>query len=118
MKSGYTQYVDEKILTDGQDRRKQVSDHQLKLQPNNCIGLIVFTVDTGKKQIPGYATGTLISSCLVLTSAHSFYFIKDGQILSSIPELFYLTVDKSLEEKRSIKVTNFRVCSKYLKLVE
>ena len=81
MKSGRKQYEDEKILSPGVDRRKQVSDHQLKLQPNNCIGLIAFNVDTGKKQEPGYATGTLISSCLVLTSAHSFYFVNDGEIL-------------------------------------
>jgi len=63
-------YFRNEQLLEEKDRRLPVSKHELVNFPYNCIGRISIT----KKNSKGARTGTgfLISSSLVLTSAHTF----------------------------------------------
>ena len=75
----------------GLDRRKQVGPHDLGFYPHNCIGPLISRSGFEKC----FATGFLISSCLVLTSAHSFYNIDEitrESIKEFKPQLFYINI--------------------------
>ena len=67
------------------------------------------------------ATGVLISSCLVLTSAHSFFAIDPNnsqETQSFAPQLFYIDVEAALDEKKAAKVLGYKINSKYVKVIE
>ncbi len=68
---GDDEYIDERLIVPGVDRRKQVGSYDLGFYPHNCIGPLISR--SGYEKC--FATGFLISSCLVLTSAHTFYNI-------------------------------------------
>ncbi len=46
-----------------------------------------------QKTGPIYSTGILISNCLVLTAANSFFFEQAGKIYSAEPQQFYLELE-------------------------
>ena len=63
----------------------------------------------------------LISSCLVLTSAHSFFAIDEHnskQTKSFTPQLFYIDVEAALEEKKAVKILGYKINSNYVEVVE
>lgn len=65
---------DEKKLVEGQARLKELSPLQYEMHPYNSIGVIL-TYIGGR---PAASSGSLISSNLVLTTAHSIIFLSDN----------------------------------------
>ena len=67
------------------------------------------------------ATGVLISSCLVLTSAHTFFSIDamdKKKIITFSPQAFFLDLEGPMEEKKAIRVAKYKVNEDYKKIVE
>ena len=67
------------------------------------------------------ATGVLISSCLVLTSAHSFFAIDENNseaTKSFTPQLFYIDVEAALEERKAAKILGYKINRKYVEVIE
>ena len=101
----------------GVDRRKQVSAHDLAFYPHNCIGALISRSSLEKC----FATGFLISSCLVLTSAHTFYNIDEitkESIKEFKPQLFYIDIENVLEDKKATNVVDYRFCQKFVDITD
>ena len=67
------------------------------------------------------ATGVLISSCLVLTSAHTFYSISKSNktvISTYTPQLFYAGVKSTLEAAEEIRVLKCQICPEFKRKIE
>ena len=74
--------------------------------------------DVFKKSL---ATGVLISSCLVLTSAHTFYGISKtnkAAISTYTPQLFYAGVKTTLEAAEKIRVLKCQICPEFKRKIE
>lgn len=50
--------------------RQQISKQDMKMLPHTCIGLVICVNKFG---VVGYSTGFLVSSNLVITSAHVMF---------------------------------------------
>jgi hypothetical protein len=91
------------------DRVKVNSSHTYGY-PYNCIGKIS-GLWNGE---PVEGTGFLVSSCLVLTSAHTFCFFIGPEIVEMAPEHFTIVdIATSKTESIRIKKDNYRICPKY-----
>lgn len=66
--------------------RKQPQFYEQNLFPFNCIVFILGQMETGYLS---YATGFLVSSCLVLTSAHPFCIAGNEGVIKIKPNLFF-----------------------------
>ena len=67
------------------------------------------------------ATGVLISSGLVLTSAHTFFSIDEKfkiKISTFTPQAFFADLEGPLDDRRAIKVVNYRVNQQYKEIIE
>jgi hypothetical protein len=86
------------------------------MYPYNCIGLI-WASHSGKKY---QATGSLLSSNIVLTAAHTMLTVeKDSKIRKIEPDqvVFYPQACGELKPGKESMVTDYRICSKYQEMV-
>lgn len=81
------------------------------MYPYNCIGLICAN-QSGKKF---NATGSLLSSNIVLTAAHTILAVEKGRIRRIKPEnlVFYPQICGELKAGKESMVVDLRICSKY-----
>ena len=85
--------------------------------PHSCLGLIM--CKNGSQR--AVATGVLISSGLVLTSAHTFFSIDEKfkiKISTFTPQAFFADLEGPLDDRRAIKVVNYRVNEQYKEIIE
>ena len=111
------EYANERLLIKGQDRRKQVSFLDINDYPHDCLGAII--CKNGSQR--AMATGVLISSCLVLTSAHTFFSIDamdKKKITTFKPQAFFVGLEGPLEEKKALGVAKYKINEEYKKIVE
>jgi V8-like Glu-specific endopeptidase len=103
------------MLLEDKDRRQQVKKLDLLHFPNNCIGRINLKHRSSKQSV--FATGFLISSSLVLTSAHTFTGLSekyDPNALSTFQLEIYDNVNGTAI-KNEYKVQNYRILYEYKK---
>ena len=111
------EYVNERLVVQGQDRRKMVSLLDHNDYPHSCLGLIM--CKNGSQR--AVATGVLISSSLVLTSAHSFYEIDEFykvKINIYTPQAFFVDLKGPLDDEKAIIVVEHKVNEQYKEIIE
>jgi hypothetical protein len=77
MYPNYSGFKNEKNLIPGVDRKVEVVSPQIHQHPHNCTGWIIFRPSNAN---PVNGSGFLIGPSLVLSVAHTFDYLKDGQL--------------------------------------
>lgn len=93
---------DEAEVPNSAKKRVQLELYKQNLYPFKCIGVVLGQTATGEI---GYATGFLVSSCLVLTSAHTFCSVGKEEVIKIAPSLFFEFEQKGLNKNKAIEIT-------------
>lgn len=99
---------DEMKLIKGEARLKKLNPHQYEMYPYNSIGLIISYFE-GQ---PGLSTGSLLSSNIVLMSAHSIVFSSpDNEIVKMKPKdiVFYPHLCGKIDSREAHKIVDYRL---------
>jgi proteasome lid subunit RPN8/RPN11 len=111
--SGYDSdtIINEVRLIGGQARLRMIYGHEYSMYPYNCIGLICGNY-SGKKI---YATGSLLSSNIVLTAANTILSVEKDKMRKIAPEqlVFYPQTCGELKGGKESMVIDYKICSKY-----
>lgn len=71
---------------------KKIDSMYYDIYPCDCIGVVV----ASKYGRTYMSTGLIISSCLVITSAHTFIALNKLKILKIDPKYFYSAIEGNL----------------------
>ena len=95
----YFDDYDEAEMSTSAKKRVQLELYKQKLYPYKCIGVVLSQTKMGEIS---NATGFLVSSCLVLTSAHTFCRIGKETLIKAKPTLFFEYGQNGLNNNRPI----------------